>query len=95
MPHKVKAKISVNFLCNVAFSFKTYLLLSVDNKSGWPEAMMRKIATTRKASELLSNYIAFFGKLNGTTSGMLFTRQKFEHCQRKRLIKRPKVYGVG
>ena len=47
----------------MARSSKKYLTVSVDSKSGWPDAKFLRAPTTEKALELLTRYTADNGIL--------------------------------
>ena len=69
-------------------SKKKYLLVSVDNHSGWPDAMFLPNPNTEKVIEFLTEYIS--KKLNPkriqTDPGTAFKSEKFEQFCKEKLI---------
>ena len=68
---------------------KTYLLLSVDNHSGWPDALFLPNPTTEKVIEFLTEYIAKkrdTKKKIRTDPGTAFKSEKFRSVCNKKFI---------
>ena len=65
---------------------KKYLLVSVDNYAGWPDAFFLTNLTTDKVVEFLTEYVAKNGisKRIRTDPGSVFFSEKFEtFCKEK------------
>ena len=62
--------------------------MSVDNQSGWPDALFLPNPTTEKVIEFLSEYIAAKGipKRIPTDPGTVFKREKFKEFGTKNFI---------
>ena len=67
---------------------KKYLLVSVDNHSGWPDALFLPNPTTEKVIEFLSEYTAANGipKRIRTETGTVFKSEKFKQFCIKHLF---------
>ena len=67
---------------------KKYLLVSVDNNSGWPDAMFLPNPTAEKVIEFLLEYLAKNGipKRIRTDPGTVFTGDKFKAFCREKFI---------
>ena len=72
-----------------AIKQKKYLLVSVDNHSGWPNALFLPNPTTDKVIEFLTEYIATNGipKRIRTDPGTAFKSEKFKQFCEKYFIK--------
>ena len=68
---------------------KKYLLVSVDNNSGWPEALFLPNPTAEKVIEFLTKYIAAHGipKRIRTDPGTAFKSRKFKQLCEDKFIK--------
>ena len=68
---------------------KKYLLVSVDNNSGWPEALFLPNPTAEKVIEFLTKYIAAHGipKRIRTDPGTVFESGKFKQFCEDKFIK--------
>ena len=88
---KINDEIAIDFAgpFQVAHKSKKYLLVSIDNKSNWPDAMFLSKPTTKDVSEFLNNYVATYGipKSIKTDPGTAFTSRKFQEFCDKNFIK--------
>ena len=68
---------------------KKYMLVSVDNNSGWPEALFLTNPTTKRVLEFLAEYIAQHGipQSMRTDPGTAFKSEKFKQFCRESFIK--------
>ena len=73
----------------LAHSTKKYLIVSVDSKTGWPDAKILSAPTTAKVIEFLTKYIADNGILRQirTDPGTVFKSTNFQDFCRKYFIK--------
>ena len=71
-----------------AYKQKEYLLVSVDNNSGWPAAMFLPNPSADKVVEFLLEYIATYGipKRIRTDPGTVFKGEKFQQLGKKDLV---------
>ena len=71
---------------------KKYLLVSVDNHSGWPEAMFLTNPTTEKVIEFLNEYISKHGipKRIRTDPGTVFMSKMFKQFCTEKFIEHRK-----
>ena len=71
-----------------AYKQKKYLLVSVDNNSGWPDAMFLPNPSSEKVEEFLPEYIATNGipKRIRTDPGTVFKGEKFQQFCEERFI---------
>ena len=71
-----------------AFKQKQYLLVSVDNNSGWPDVMFLPNPSAEKVVEFLLEYIATNGisKRTRTDPGTVFEGEKFQQFFEERFI---------
>ena len=72
-----------------AYKQKKYLLVSVDNNSGWPDAMFLPNPSAEKVVEFLVKYIATNGipKRIRTDPGTVFKGEKFQQFCKERFIR--------
>ena len=68
---------------------KKYMLVSVDNNSGWPEALFLTNRTTERVLEFLAEYIAQHGipQRIRTDTGAAFKSKKFRQFCKEKYIK--------
>ena len=73
----------------IAHSTKKYLIVSVDSKSGWPDAKFLRAPTRTKVIEFLTKYIADNGipRQIRTDPGTVFKSAKFQEFCHKYFIK--------
>ena len=86
-PKTIIEEIAIDFPgpFKIAHSTKTYLIVSVDSKSGWPDAKFLRAPTTTKVIEFLTKYISDNGipRQIRTDPGTVFKSTKFqEFCQK-------------
>ena len=81
-PITINEEIALDFagLFKIAHSTEKYLIVSVDSKSGWPDAKFLRAPTTAKLIEFLTNYIAVNGipQEIRTYPGTVFKSAKFQ-----------------
>ena len=89
-PITINEEIAIDFAgpFKIARSSKKYLIVSVDSKSGWPDAKFLRAPTTSKVIEFLTNYIANNGipRRIRTDPGTAFKSEKFQKFCRKYFI---------
>ena len=86
-PKEVNEEIAIDFAgpFKIAKSSKKYLIVSIDGKTGWPDAKFMRAPTTNKVIEFLERYIADNGipRKIRTDPGTVFTKNKFKQfCQK-------------
>ena len=90
-PENVNDEVALDFAGPYAVSNKArkYILVSVDHKTGWPDAMFLREPNADKVIEFVTNYIALFGvpKAIRTDHGTVFTDKKFKSLCRKHGIR--------
>ena len=90
VPELVNEEIAINFAVpfKIAHSSKEYLLLSLDSKTGWPEAKFMRAPTAKKVLEFLERYIADNGipRRIRTEPGTVFASEKFKQFSQKFFI---------
>ena len=88
---KVSEKIAIDFAgpFKTARSIKKYLTVSVDSKTGWPDATFLRAPTTCKVIEFLKRYTTDNGIPHRirTDPGTAFTSEKFQNSCEEYLIK--------
>ena len=90
-PITINEEIALDFVgpFKTAHSTKKYLIVSVDSKSGWPDAKFLRDPTTAKVKEFLTKYIADIGipRQIRTDPETVFKSAKFQDFCRKYFIK--------
>ena len=90
-PKTINEEIAIDFAgpFKIAHSTKKYLTVSVDSKSGWPDAKFLRAPTTTKVIEFLTNCIADNGipRQIRTDPGTVFKSTKFQEFCQKYFIK--------
>ena len=90
-PKAVNDEIALDFAgpYKVTNRARKYILVSIDHKSNWPDAMFLREPTTRKVIEFMTNYMTIYGipKAIRTDPGSVFTSEKFKRFCKKHAIK--------
>ena len=90
-PKTINEDIAIEFAgpFKIAHSTKKYLIVSVDSKSGWPDAKFLRAPTTTKVIEFLTKYIADNGipRQIRTNPGTVFKSANFQEFCHKYFFK--------
>ena len=60
VPKEINEEVAIDFAgpIKIARSSKKYLIVSIDSKTGWPDAKLMRAPTTNEVIEFLERYIA-------------------------------------